>query len=70
MSDRINMLCVVLDRDMRDDDVAPLADAIRQLRGVQSVTLNVADIMSHIAESRAREDLKSRLWDALKEPRA
>ena len=66
MSDRINSFVVVLERDLRDDDAVLIADAIRQLRGVASVTGNVSDIGTHVAYTRARQELEQRLWAALK----
>ena len=62
MTDRINALTVVLNKDIRDDDVKSLTSAIKQLRGVLSVSMNVADITSHIAMQRARQSLLDELW--------
>lgn len=39
MTDRVRMMTVVLEDDMRDDDADMIADAIRQLRGVSAVQL-------------------------------
>lgn len=66
MTDRLNALTVVLDRDIRDDDAQPLIDAILQLRGVLSVEGNVSNTGSHIAQSRAEQAIRERLWEALK----
>ena len=44
MTDRYNALTVVMEKDMRDDDAEALIAAIRQLRGVLSVSGNVADL--------------------------
>lgn len=65
MTDRYNSLTVVLDRDMRDDDAEVLLNAIRQLRGVLSVTGNVSDMQSHIAQERARHELGEKMWRVL-----
>lgn len=65
MTDRLNALTVVLDKDIRVDDAEALISAIRQLRGVASVTGNVSDINTHIAQERARIDLGSKLWEVL-----
>ncbi len=62
MSDRIHSFTVVLEKDLRaDDDAKPIMDAVRQLRGVISVTANVSDITSHMAEQRATHDLGQKL---------
>jgi hypothetical protein len=57
MTDRIHALTVVLEHDMRDDDVEGLIQAIRWLRGVLSVDLHVTDISDHTARERARTEL-------------
>ena len=61
MTDRVHSLTVVLKRDLRDDDAAPLIEAIRLLKGVQSVSTHVSDPVSHMAEDRARSELLKRL---------
>lgn len=66
MTDRVNALCVALSSDVREDDVQKLADAIMAMRGVASVTKNVADINAHVGEVRARLDLAERLADFLR----
>ena len=65
MTDRINALTVVLDRDIREDDVQGLIDAIKYLSGVDKVTMHVANLESHIAESRARLALRKKIADLL-----
>lgn len=62
MTDRYNTLTVVLEHDIREDDAASLLNAIRQLRGVLSVTGNVADLNAHTAIERARGELIEKLW--------
>jgi hypothetical protein len=73
MSDRYHGLTVVLEKDFRDDDCEVLLAAIRQLRGVASVTGHVADFDSHMAEERARLKLGKELlgicFPAMKEER-
>jgi hypothetical protein len=54
MTDRIHSLTLVLDHDMRDDDVESLVNACRHFRGVISVTPNVSDPDVHVAEMRCR----------------
>lgn len=65
MTDRYNALTVVLEQDMRDDDAEALLSAIRQLRGVLSVTGNVADMDSYISDARAKHDLGRKLWSVI-----
>jgi hypothetical protein len=61
MKDRISSVTVVLEHDMRGDDAEALLAAIRHLRGVLSVTGNVSDISSHVAEQRVRYELGQKL---------
>ena len=65
MTDRINMLTVVLNADIREDDCEPLIQAILQLKGVLSVSKNVSDVDDHLAYIRARSDLTQKLFDIL-----
>ena len=65
MTDRFATLTVVLERDFRDDDAESLLTAIRQMRGVLSVTGNVTDLTAHMAEERARRELGAKLWQVL-----
>jgi hypothetical protein len=66
MTDRFHTLTVVLDRDVREDDCASLINAIHHMRGVVSVNGVVADMESHMAEERAKHDLRRRLFEVLK----
>jgi hypothetical protein len=65
MTDRFHSLTVVLEKDMRSDDAQGLMDAIQRMRGVVSVSGNVTDLVSHLAESRARFDLGNKIWRIL-----
>lgn len=65
MTDRVNALLVVLDKDIRSDDVEPLVNAIRQLRNVADVELNIADAESYIAKSQAITELGRRVLDVI-----
>lgn len=67
MTQRINALTVVLEKDIREDDVELITNAIRMLKYVLSVNTNVSDINSHIAYQRARYDIQDKLFEALKE---
>ena len=65
MTDRFNALTVVLENDIRSDDAEVLLSAIRQLRGVLSVSGNVTSIDVHIAQERAKHDLGRRLLEVI-----
>lgn len=61
MTDRINALTVVLDRDVRDDE------AIMHLRHVIKVEKNVSNIDTLVAEARARRNLTTKILALIKE---
>jgi hypothetical protein len=65
MTNSISAITVVLEKNMREDDAAPLMSAISQLRGVLSVSGNVSDIMEHVAQLRARRELLDKLIGTL-----
>ena len=65
MTDRLNALTVVLDRDIRADDAEALIAAIRQLRRVLDVVPQVADPAAFVAEQRVRHELGQKLLDVL-----
>ena len=67
MTDRINAFIVVLDRDYREDDVEPILTALRMVRGVVSVVPHVADLTDQIALERTKNELRSRVYEALRD---
>lgn len=67
MTDRINSILVVLEHDMRDDDVQTLMKAIGQFRNVLKVTGNVSDISNVIAEARAKQEIMVRVFAAIQQ---
>jgi hypothetical protein len=65
MTDRLNGLYVVLDQDIREDDAEATIAAIKQIKGVLSVTPNVAGFDEHIAEVRIKSELSQKLLRVL-----
>lgn len=65
MTDRIFALSVVLDEDVRADDIKPLIAAIKMLRHVQAVQGHVTNMELWAAEERARMRLVRELWMVL-----
>lgn len=65
MTDRIHSLTVVLDHDIRDDDIEPIVSAIRQIRCVADVQPHVSDIAAHMAEERAHRQFDAMLHRVL-----
>lgn len=65
MTDRIHSITLTLAHDMRTDDAEALIAAAHQFRGVISVTPNVTDLSNHVAEQRAFNELRDKLWNVL-----
>lgn len=67
MSDRTRVLTVLLDDDYRIDDIGPLLNAIGMLKGIIDVKPNVSNLETYTAYSKARIDLESLVFKALRE---
>lgn len=65
MTNRIKSLTVVLENDIRDDDIESLTQAIKLLRNVLVVKLNVANPEDYEARSRIKAELQKKLWDVI-----
>lgn len=57
MTDRINGLYVVLDHDIREDDVEHIVNAIRQIRCVLDVQKNISNFELFINKRRLKNEL-------------
>ena len=66
MTDRLVGVVVTFHEDMRVDDAQPLIDAMRLIRGVVDVSPVVSDVVSRMAEQRAKRQLSEKLLEALK----
>ena len=66
MTDRVHSLTVVLDHDIRADDVQGIIDAILHIKHVADVATNVTDVTTLMAETRAKQDLRTKIFNALK----
>lgn len=65
MTDRFKGCWVAFEKDIRTDDVEPLIEAIRQLRGVLAVETSVADSGDWMNRERIRRELGEKLWAVL-----
>jgi hypothetical protein len=57
---------VLFDRDIREDDVEPLLNAIRMLRCVQEVRPTLSSGEDWMARARARADIEAKVLEALR----
>ncbi len=65
MTDRLKGVWVSFDRDIRTDDVEPLIEAIKCLRGVSDVKASVADSSDWMNRDRIRNELSEKIWEVL-----
>ena len=65
MTDRVKGFTVILDGDIREDDVEELRKAISCLRHVLSVDNVIAKVGDHFERERARHELGQALWKIL-----
>jgi len=61
VTDRVKGCWVAFEKDVRDDDVQGLVDAILQLRGVSAVTTEKVKADDFIARSRVKRELTEKL---------
>jgi hypothetical protein len=66
VTDRYSGFIVVLDKDIREDDAENVVTALRMVKGVASVAPIPANPQSYIAEQRVRQEITTRVWEALK----
>lgn len=67
MTDKVKGFVVVLDKDMRIDDVQHIKDAISMIKGVAIVEEAVAGAEDSITEMRVKSQLRGDLYDFIKE---
>lgn len=66
MTDRVNTLTVILDREMRVDDVEAVKKALSMVRFVSKVENGpVNDIADYVAYDRVRREIKEQLFKVL-----
>lgn len=66
MSDRANIITIVLDKDYRiGEDLQPILEAIRMIKGVQAADANVADQTEYLAIERAKTTLRTKLFEVV-----
>ena len=65
MTDHIKNIVIVLDRDYREDDAESIIAAIRHIRGVAQVGVNVADLNHYTAKMAARTEMRKKISDFL-----
>lgn len=67
MTDRVKGFVVTLEKDIRIDDVEPLMQAIRFMRGVANVEPSISNTDDAINQSRIKSELREKMWHFIKE---
>ena len=67
MTDRVVTLTVALDRDYRIDDVENITNAIRMIKGVAAVDIDVATPETYWAKTTARQELCEKIFKVLRD---
>jgi len=65
MSDRLNSLTVVLEKEMKTEDAELIINAIKMIRGVANIIPGVATSEGQIAREMARLDLIKKVYKLL-----
>jgi len=68
MTDRVNGLFVAFDKDLREDDVQNIINAILMIKNVMGVEKNVSNMDEWIAFSRLKIMALNKIIDIFKEP--
>lgn len=62
MTDSLNGVTVVFERDIREDDAEAILTAIRMIKGVASVEPHVSTVGDHFARTQAAHEFKMKLY--------
>jgi hypothetical protein len=65
MTDRVRHLTVYLDKDYRNDGVVDIVVALRMVKGVADVTMNIVEGSDHVARMVVKTEIRGMIWDAL-----
>lgn len=67
MTDRVKGFVVTLENDIRIDDVEPLIQAIRCMRGVADVEPSISDTDDLINQRRIKSELREKMRQFIKD---
>ena len=65
MTDRIKGLTVVLESNIREDDVQVIVDAIKMIRGVGDVQTHISNLDHYLAFSQARMEMEKDIYNLM-----
>lgn len=67
MTERVKGLVVSLERDIREDDIETIVNAIKMVKGVQGVTLNIASHDDWMNRTRIKLEIEHKIYNAVRE---
>lgn len=65
MTDRVKGFYVTLEQDVRVDDVESLVNAVRQLKGVAAVNVNISNADDWMNRMQLRSQIRRKLYSAI-----
>jgi hypothetical protein len=69
MTDRLKGCVVSFANDIRVDDAESIINAIKMIKGVIGVEVNISDVDDYMNRSKVRRELEEKVWKALHEER-
>ena len=68
VTERVNSLFVILEQDIREDEIKQIINLLRQIRGVSGVRKHIKDNFEEaVARSRIRTELQMKIWRLFEE---
>jgi hypothetical protein len=67
MTDRVRSLTVILERDIRDDDIESTVQAIKHIRNVADVQTGIVRATDVLARMTVRAELRRKIHAAVEE---
>lgn len=67
MTDRVKGFVVTLEHDVRIDDIEPMMQAIRYMRGVANVQPSIVDSSDWINQQRIKSELRDKMYQFIKD---
>lgn len=67
MTDRVKGFVVTLEQDVRIDDIEPMLQAIRFMRGVANVEPSISDSSDWINQQRIKSELRGKMYKFINE---
>lgn len=65
MTQRINGLTIILDKEYRNDDVQHIIEALKMIKGVQQVNMMPVEACCHIKVMSAEHQIKRQLYKVI-----